>query len=139
MHAIVGGQFGARGEGLVCAVFKRSFYLRAGDRYACVGDASIGRGPLNAIVADFTTPALGGTISLSVESTWQPAPVGTGGFPDFAALREAALGRAPADGLGCLVAGSDNALSAHAQPALDAVDGWIAGNSLDGAAERGVA
>src|SRR5262245_21096681 len=105
MHAIVAGQFTAQGEGQVCAVFKRSFYLRAGDRYACVGDASIGRGPLNAIVAEFAPPALGETITLSADSTWQPAKVSTSGFPDFAALREAALGRAPADGLGCLVAG----------------------------------
>jgi Protein of unknown function (DUF2877) len=136
MHAIVGGQFSARGEGRVCAVFKRSFYLRAGDRYACVGDASIGRGPLNAIVADFAPPALGDTITLSVESTWQPAMVSTEGFPDFAALRDAALGRVPADGLGCLVTGTDNPLSAHAQPALDALEDWIAGNSLDSSAER---
>ena len=43
----------AAGEGEVCAVFRRSFYLRLGDRYACIGDASLGRGPLNALVAAF--------------------------------------------------------------------------------------
>ena len=38
----------------MCAAFRRSFYLRfAGERYACVGDASLGRGPLNALVAGF--------------------------------------------------------------------------------------
>ena len=33
----------AAGEGEVCAVFRRSFYLRCpGERYACIGDASLG-------------------------------------------------------------------------------------------------
>lgn len=138
MHALsarVAGQFAARGEGQVCAVFKRSFYLRfAEDAYACVGDASIGRGPLNAIVDDFAVPALGEQISLTAASTWQPGR--RRAEPDLCALREAARGRAPAEGLGCLVAGMHNALSAHAQPALDAVDEWIAGNTLDARAEQ---
>jgi hypothetical protein len=51
-------------------------------------------------------------------------------------LRQAARARAPAHGLGCLVAGMHNALSAHAQPALDAVEEWIAGNALEARAEE---
>jgi hypothetical protein len=34
----------------VVAVFARSFHLRGGADYVCIGDLSIGRGPLNAIV-----------------------------------------------------------------------------------------
>jgi len=139
MHALsakVAGKFAARGEGEVCAVFKRSFYLRCDDNaYACVGDESIGRGPLNAIVDQFAAPALGEKIALSASSVWQPGCLVMSAFPDFYSLRMAARGRAPADGFGCLVARMHNALSAHAQPALDAVDDWIAGNALDARAE----
>jgi hypothetical protein len=137
LSAKVAGHFAARGEGEVCAVFKRSFYLRfAGNAYACVGDESIGHGPLNAIVGEFASPALGEKVSLAVNSTWQPAGLVMSAFPDFYGLRQAARTCTPAEGLGCLVAGTHNALSAHAQPALDAVDDWIAGNALDARAEE---
>jgi hypothetical protein len=140
MHALsarVAGQFVARGEGEVCAVFKRSFYLRFADNaYACVGDASIGHGPLNAIVDEYAAPALGERISLSADSTWQASWRSATGVLDLDALREAARGRTPDEGLGCLVADKHNALSAHAQPALDAVDEWIAGHTLDARAEQ---
>ncbi len=117
-------------------MFKRSFYARFADNaYACVGDASIGRGPLNAIVDNFAAPAMGAWISLSADSTWEPIrPVA--GFVDLTLLRDAARGREPAEGLGCLVTGHSNALSAHAQPALDALDEWLAGNALDARAEQ---
>jgi hypothetical protein len=140
MHALsarIAGHFAARGEGEVCAVFKHSFYLRFADHaYACVGDESIGRGPLNAIVDGFDAPALGEKIALSADSTWRPASLVMSAFPDFYGLRQAARTCTPAEGLGCLVAGTHNALSAHAQPALDAVDDWIAGNALDARAEE---
>lgn len=141
LSARIAGPFAPRGEGEVCAVFKRCFYLRfEGDagaaHFACVGDESIGRGPLNAIVDPFPAPVLGERITLSADSTWQPAGLVMAAFPDFAGLRNAALALAPADGLGCLVAGKHNALSAHAQPALDALDEWIAGNALDARAEQ---
>jgi hypothetical protein len=140
MHSLsarVAGHFAARGEGEVCAVFKHSFYLRFVDNaYACVGDESIGHGPLNAIVDGFDAPALGEKVALSADSTWRPASLVMSAFPDFYGLRQAARSLAPAEGLGCLVAGMHNALSAHAQPALDAVDEWIAGNALDARAEQ---
>ena len=139
MHALsarVAGHFAARGEGEVCAVFKRSFYLRFADNgYACVGDASIGHGPLNAIVDDFATLAIGERVALTVDRTWSPARSAARRF-DLMALREAARGRVPAEGLGCLVVGAHNALSAHAQPALDALDEWLAGHALDARAEQ---
>src|SRR5918992_1191582 len=77
----------ATGEGEVCAVFRRSFYLRSPEgRYACIGDASLGCGPLNGLVSQ--------------------------------------------EGLGCTILGVHNALSVHAQPALEAIDRWLAGNAL---------
>ena len=36
----------------------------------------------------------------------------------------------PEEGLGCLILGVHNALSVHAQPALEAIDRWLAGNAL---------
>jgi hypothetical protein len=135
LSARIAGHFAARGEGEVCAIFKRCFYLRFAEGYTCVGDESIGHGPLNAIVAGFAVPALGERVALSIAGTWSPTRPAAGRF-DLLALRDAARGGAPAEGLGCLVAGTHNALSAHAQPALDAVDEWIAGNALDSRAEQ---
>jgi hypothetical protein len=133
--ASVAGRFArealSSGPGEVCAVFRRSFYLRCpGDRYACVGDASLGRGPLNALVADFRAPALGQRISVSVENSqsWQPPAHQGVSF-------NAKPGRVPAEGLGCLILGKHNALSVHAQPALEALDGWLVGNALGAEAE----
>jgi hypothetical protein len=121
--ARVAGRFArdalALGAGEVCAVFKRSFYLRfPGERYACVGDASLGRGPLNALVDDFKPFALGERVSVSIDSTWQP-PRAT---PAKLAKLEV---RVPEEGLGCLLVGRYNALATHAQPALDALDEWL--------------
>ena len=36
----------------VAATFDRSFYIRSGPEFICVGDASIGDGPLNALLAE---------------------------------------------------------------------------------------
>jgi hypothetical protein len=133
--AEVAGRFArealAAGEGEVCAVFRRSFYLRCpGERYACIGDAALGRGPLNALLPAFSMPALGARLSISVEqaSTWQP-PQGEVQL-DLGPLRERARPQVPAEGLGCLVIGAHNALSGHAQPALDALERWLVGNAL---------
>jgi hypothetical protein len=128
--ASVAGRFArealSNGPAEVCAVFRRSFYLRCpGERYACVGDASLGRGPLNALVADFRAPALGQRVSVSVENSqsWQPPAhqgVSFNAKPD----------RVPAKGFGCLIVGEHNALSVHAQPALEALERWLVGNAL---------
>jgi len=129
--ASVAGRFAreaaAAGEGEVCAVFRRSFYARfPGNRYACLGEASLGHGPLNAVLEDFSLPRMNGRISFEVKGTWlPPAP---SGIPDAAAIRAAA--RAPDEGLGCLITGRHNALTEHALPALEAVDRWLAGHTL---------
>jgi len=134
--ASVAGRFArdalAFGEGEVCALFRRSFYLRfPGGNYACVGDPSLGRGPLNALVTPLSAPVLGERISVSVAnaSIWRP-PALPQGSPDVMALKRAAQARVPAEGFGCLVAGTHNALSVHAQPALEAIDRWLVGNAL---------
>jgi Protein of unknown function (DUF2877) len=121
----------AGGEGEVCAVFRRSFYLRCpGERYACVGDVALGHGPLNALVRDFSMPALGARVPVSVQDArvWQPPAHEQ--FVDLQLLREKARYRVPAEGFGCLVIGAHNALSGHAQPALEALERWLVGNAL---------
>lgn len=131
----------ALGEGEVCAVFRRSFYLRVaadeGARYACVGDLSLGRGPLNALVRAYESPALGERISVSLAgaSLWQAPDAALGPSEGIAGLRQAAAGRIPEDGLGGLVVGAHNALSAHAQPALDRLQRWLGGADLGVEAE----
>ncbi len=124
----------AAGEGEVCAVFRRSFYLRyPGERYACIGDASLGRGPLNALVLEFREPPLGAMVSVATENAqlWQPTPPPRGGRrPDLEALRACLDGHVPREGFGGLILGVHNPLSVHAQPALEALDRWLAGNTL---------
>lgn len=140
-EAEVAGRFAhealSAGEGTVCAVFRRSFYLRCpGDRYACVGDSSLGHGPINALSSGLRLPALGERLCVSVQNaaSWQPPP--STSLVDVDALRKAARNRAPAEGLGGLVVGAHNGLSGHAQPALDALERWLVGNALGTEAEQ---
>ena len=141
LRAEVAGRFALDalqgGEGEVCAVFRRSFYLRCpGERYACLGDTSLGNGPLNVLVANLAPPRLGEriTVSLSQAKAWRP-PAHAAGQPNVDALRRAAGKRVPAEGLGGLVVGAHNGLSGHAQPALDALERWLVGNALGSEAE----
>ncbi|HET7362799.1 MAG TPA: DUF2877 domain-containing protein [Burkholderiales bacterium] len=125
---------GASGAGEVRAVFRRSFYLRfPGGRYACVGDPSLGGGPLNALVPDFRMASLGERVELDIAGAklWTPTPLSHRAEPDLRALQAAARGRVPSEGLGCLVVDAHNSLSGHAQPALDAIERWLVGNALD--------
>ena len=127
-------QAAAGGEGEVRAIFRRSFYLCfPGNRYACVGDTSLGCGPLNALISDFRLPALGERMALDTAGAqrWMPAPLSPGAEPNLRALQAAARARVPREGLGCLVVDAHNSLSGHAQPALDAIERWLVGNALD--------
>ena len=141
LTAGVAGRFArdalALGEGEVCALGRRSFYLRfAGARYACIGDAALGGGPLHALVEDFRPAALRDTVAVDVAraAAWAP-PAPRGAFPGGLERFLAAAPRAPAEGLGCLIAGSHNALSVHAQPALEAIERWLVGHALSGEAQ----
>ena len=122
----------AGGAAEVCAVFRRSFYVRLNGKYACIGDASLGRGPLNALVAAFDEPPLGASVLVSLEGaqSWAPAPLRGDARPNLAALRACLDGHVPEEGLGCVILGVHNALSVHAQPALEALERWLAGNAL---------
>lgn len=140
--AEVAGRFArealAGGYGEVCAAFRRSFYLRCpGERYACLGDASLGHGPLNVLVSGLTIPAIGEQVSVDTGEAhlWAPPPHQPG-KPKLDALRNAARNRVPAEGLGCLILGAHNALSGHAQPALEALERWLVGNALGTEAEQ---
>lgn len=126
----------AAGEGTCRAVFRRSFYLEfPGGRYACIGDETIGRGPLNALVSSLEIPGLGDrrAISGARAQLWTPPP--PGGTPDLDALRRKAAQRVPAQGLACLIVGAHNSLSGHVQPALDALARWLVGNALSNEVE----
>jgi len=116
----------------VCAVFRRSFYVRLDERYACIGDASLGCGPLNALVPVFDAPPLGATVLVALESArpWTPPAASGNAHPHLEALRACLDGHVPEEGLGCVILGVDNALSVHAQPALEAIERWLAGNAL---------
>jgi hypothetical protein len=113
-------------------VFRRSFYVRAQGRYACLGEASLGRGPLNVLVADFREPELGEPVVVALENSraWEPSPPRGNARPNLAPLRACLDGHVPEEGLGCTILGVDNALSVHAQPALEALERWLAGNAL---------
>jgi hypothetical protein len=134
LEARIAGRFVHEGEGEVRAAFRRSFYLCLADgRYVCVGDASLGRGPLNALVDDFQLLAIGerATLSLADAQRWAPPALPPNPVIDVKALQYAAQGRVPREGLGCLVVDAHNSLSGHAQPALDAIERWLIGNALD--------
>jgi hypothetical protein len=125
------------GEGEVCALFRRSFYLRCpGERYVCIGDASLGNGPLNALIRDLALPRMGERLSVSLEgaAAWQPLARSCGAV-EVNRLRALAKSRVPAEGFGCLIIGAHNALSGHAQPALDALERWLVGNAIGNEAE----
>src|SRR5947199_3230605 len=102
LRVSVAGRFArealAAGEGEVCALFRRSFYLRfPGERYACVGDASLGRGPLNALVPGLILPAMGERFPASIEKAtlWAPHPLAFSGAVNLKRLQQAAAARVP--------------------------------------------
>ncbi len=140
LEANVAGRFVDDGEGEVRAVFRRSFYLQfSGQRFACIGEPAVGRGPLNALVEDFQLPALGArvTLSLARAQRWNAPLLPPNAAPDVRALQKAARGRVPGEGLGGLVVDAHNALSSHAAPGLEAIERWLIGNALEGLTPSG--
>lgn len=136
LAASIAGRFVPEGEGEVRMIFHRSYYVAFADgRHACVGDPSVGRGPLNALVDDFRLPVVSAPVVLSVASRWTPPALPANPVIDIGALQYAAQRRAPREGLGGLIVGAHNSLSSHAQPALDALERWLIGNALDDEAQ----
>jgi len=120
--------------GITYAVFRRSAYLDcAAQGLICIGDASLGRGPLNARLERFALPRPGEMLSLTLEGAAVWTPSGCAGPPDRAALRvlrAAAADRLPSEGLGGVVAGQSTPLIEHARPAIVALDRWLFGAPL---------
>jgi uncharacterized protein DUF2877 len=125
------------GRGEICAVFRRSVYLRfAGERYACLGDDTLGRGPLNAVVAErraLRSLRLGARVDILSRNValWSP-PRHAARWPGNAALAEnlrslerAAADRTEREGLGGALFGGESTLLRHARPALRALDRWL--------------
>jgi len=126
-------------DGRVCAVFRRSCYLEfSGERVVCVGERSLGRGPLNAQVDRFVAPRIGELLALRVDAAklWRPT-IGAARVsrPALHALRAAAGTRLPDEGFGGLLRDRSSPLIEHARPALAALDRWLAGGALDPVAE----
>ena len=126
----------ASGAGEVCAVFRRSLYLRfPGGRYACLGDASLGRGPLNARISDkraLDQLAAGEwlKVSLARSRLWRPRRLRpragrTALGANLASLVRAVARRPVREGLGGAIAGAATPLIDHARPAMDAIDTWL--------------
>jgi hypothetical protein len=89
------------------------------------------------LVDDFQAPAIGERVSLVLDGTqlWTAPPLPADATPDVRALREAAGDRVPDEGLGGLVVDAHNVLSGHAQPALEAIDRFLVGHTLDDEAQ----
>lgn len=119
------------GPGEICAVFQRGCYARFdGNRFVFFSGASLGRGPLNALVSDYQAPALGSraTASLDQMQCWRaPAPGAAPQRQALTGLLGAVPGRIPKDGLACLIVGAANQLTEHAHAALQALDAWLTG------------
>ena len=137
----------ASGDGEVCAVFRRSLYLRMpASRYVCIGDRSLGRGPLNALVSDWRllaalVPGERFAISTQDAKLWRPArPVRAVWGPRLAlrvdALASAAAARVADEGLGGAIARRDTPLLRRARPAMAALDGWLAASRREAVPSR---
>lgn len=123
-----------RSTGIAVAVFRRSAYLEcAAQGLICIGDASLGRGPLNARLETFAPPRGGEVLSLTIEAAAIWTPSSRAGRPIRAALRalRAAIAeQPPSEGLGGVAVGLSTPLIAHARPAMIALDRWLAGTPL---------
>jgi Protein of unknown function (DUF2877) len=143
----------------VAAVFPRSCNLEARGDFLCIGDESIGRGPLNALLAGAawtrlseSLPPVGtsarihrGTLhigSIALDATcaepWRPAFRQSARRPESVAralrrLERIAAERAPVDGLARLVLGTagnrPSALEPTALPRVQRLRAWLIGDA----------
>jgi Protein of unknown function (DUF2877) len=141
----------------VAAMFARSLHLEADGDFLCLGDPSIGRGPLNAIVSGDAWAALGrmvppvgssvlidrrsiriagAAIDRTGAALWHPAPWPTAPSPRRMAeavdeLAQLCITGAPEDGLARVVlvraAGPGSALARVARSRVDRLRAWLDG------------
>ena len=140
----------------VAAVFSRSLHLESEGDFACIGDPSIGRGPLNAVLdlggwAELTTPPSPpgksasivqgviriGTMVLDTTgaerwhpTAWPPAARRKGDLQALQRLQGLAAEQAPRDGLARIVfdlmGDPCSALERVALPRVERLRAWIA-------------
>jgi Protein of unknown function (DUF2877) len=130
----------------VAAVFERSLYLRAEDMFICLGEPSIGNGPLT-LIADFSSSrlqrrqpasiseqgiAIGDTARFSFDrcEPWQPPRWPHSLSPlQLIDVGQAIAGRmaaeAPVEGLGGLYCGSETSLTRIARPRITRFEAWL--------------
>ena len=75
------------GPATVFASFERSCYVETPSGIACLGGPGLGMGPLNAVVADFESLAVGTSVSIEIENAkiWKPSGLsGTKEIPEIA-------------------------------------------------------
>jgi hypothetical protein len=139
----------------IAAVFARSLHLEADGDFLCLGDPSIGRGPLNAVVSPGSwarlgaaIPAAGGSaridrgsirigaaaIDASAATLWRPGPLPGATSRDRVAdavgqLAHLSSARAPDDGLARIVlvpaARPGPALARVARPRIERLRAWL--------------
>ena len=139
----------------VVAVFSRSFHLEAEGDFICIGDPSIGRGPLNAVlgpagwmrlatalppIGTNARTALGAihiggiTLDTTHAERWRPAPWPSavrrkGVLQTLQRLQCLATEQAPVDGLARTVLGAAgdqrSALARVAQPRVGRLRAWV--------------
>jgi Protein of unknown function (DUF2877) len=134
----------------VAAVFERSFHLRCGDLFVCVGEPAIGNGPLT-LIADMRATRLGlrpgqpvriaenriaiGAVTFTCEGCepWHPPRWPRAAAPGTLAEAHAAVVRravadAPAEGFGRALAGASlpgDALARVARRRLAGLRSWL--------------
>jgi hypothetical protein len=155
------------GTARVEAVFERSIHVRAGDEIICIGDASIGNGPLNAIVDEaFAVSLRRGQVSPGMAvrfgeaasgapafalwtrqaSLWTPPPCSVvqpraARCSAIAKIEQLARETASPDGLALLVLGleyPDTPLNRIAAPRVAALRHWLAGDDDGGEQPAGL-
>jgi hypothetical protein len=144
----------------VAAVFPRSCYLEAHGDFLCVGDESIGQGPLNALLAGAawtslseSPPPVGtsarihrgmlhiGSVALDATRAepWRPASWPSARRPESIAwalrrLESFAAEQAPVDGLARVVLGTSgdpsSAVERTALPRVQRLRAWLLGDAL---------
>lgn len=144
----------------VAAVFERSFYLRSGDLFVCVGEPAIRNGPLT-LLADMRVARLGlqpgelaivgenciaiGAVTFACQGCepWRPPPWPQAAGPHASTEARASIVRraateAPAEGFGRALADADEARAGFVRVArrhLARLHAWLLSEAVQGPSE----